>query len=551
MNHKLLLLLLLLTACTGRQEHMRERLQYVSACNRADTVFTQRWLPTVDSLVSYFAHHGSANDRMMAHYVAGRVHHDMGEAPQALDCYQRAAEQADTTRADCDLHTLTAVYGQMADLYHAQYLPQDELEALQKAEWYSMKNNDILVATIAFGLRSRPYYLQNDTDKVLSVESQLRKRYLEFGDTARAAIAIRATISILLDRRQYDEAYKLMQIYENESELFDSTGQICQGKELYYYDKGRYLLALGQLDSALYYFNETLQAGFHEAAYKGFLAFYKQKHIADSIAKYAQLFADANDASYLHVNQEKVHQISAMYNYSRQQSLAREKETETARWKTRTILFLLFFFLTMLLSFYVFSRFKIRKLEEIHCLVRTKETLEQLLSKEEMLTKEKQEEILRLNSMNSRMHRTMNEESQRLQLQINALREQLLKKDEAISDPVSNGIIADFKKKFQSYTTHYKLPEEKNWKELEKAFSVLHPSYYDLITSHRSMTKDQIRLCLLIGMGFAEREMATTLEVDGKKIDRKKRQINKKLFRDDSSSTLKDNLKPYIHTSLS
>ena len=100
----LILVLFALTACTTDHEAMRQRLKYVSDCNRADTVFTERWLPTVDSLVAYFNRHGSANERMMAHYVQGRVYHDMGEAPQALECYQRAAEQADTTGSDCDLY---------------------------------------------------------------------------------------------------------------------------------------------------------------------------------------------------------------------------------------------------------------------------------------------------------------------------------------------------------------------------------------------------------------------------------------------------------------
>ena len=82
---------------------MRTRMQFVAECNRADTVFTERWMPTVDSLVNYFKRHGTDNERMMAYYLQGRVLHDMGEAPQALDAYQRATEQADTTRDDCDL----------------------------------------------------------------------------------------------------------------------------------------------------------------------------------------------------------------------------------------------------------------------------------------------------------------------------------------------------------------------------------------------------------------------------------------------------------------
>ncbi len=57
-------------------------MQYVAACNKADTVFTARWLPTVDSLADYFSSHGTENERMTAYYLKGRVHHDLGEAPQ-------------------------------------------------------------------------------------------------------------------------------------------------------------------------------------------------------------------------------------------------------------------------------------------------------------------------------------------------------------------------------------------------------------------------------------------------------------------------------------
>ena len=76
-----LLLLALLSACS-RGKQMRERMQYVAACNKADTVFTARWLPTVDSLADYFSSHGTENERMTAYYLKGRVHHDLGEAPQ-------------------------------------------------------------------------------------------------------------------------------------------------------------------------------------------------------------------------------------------------------------------------------------------------------------------------------------------------------------------------------------------------------------------------------------------------------------------------------------
>ena len=67
-----MLLTLLLTGC-GRGKQMRERMQYVAACNKADTVFSKRWLPTVDSLADYFRSHGTANERMTAYYSNSQI----------------------------------------------------------------------------------------------------------------------------------------------------------------------------------------------------------------------------------------------------------------------------------------------------------------------------------------------------------------------------------------------------------------------------------------------------------------------------------------------
>ena len=225
----LILVLFALTACTTDHEAMQQRLKYVSDCNRADTVFTERWLPTVDSLVSYFDRHGSANDRMMAHYVQGRVYHDMGEAPQALECYQRAAEQADTTRSDCDFYTLTAIYGQMAVLFHSQYLPTDEMYAIMRSEHFALKDGDTLSAIKAYELRERPYYLQSDTNKVMAIKVEVRNRYIKLGEQEKAARTFRVPISIYLDRCQYEQAQKAMRIFEKESGWFDDSGNIKKG----------------------------------------------------------------------------------------------------------------------------------------------------------------------------------------------------------------------------------------------------------------------------------------------------------------------------------
>ena len=395
--HPLLLLLLcILTACSSHHEHMRERLQYVSDCNRADTVFTARWLPTVDSLVSYFdpssrswterifslpfrkgAGVGS-NDRMMAHYLQGRVHQDMGEAPQALECYQKAAEQADTTSSDCDLYTLYAVYGQMADLYHAQYLPNDEMQALQMAEWIARKNSDTIAAIKAYELRIRPYSLKGEKDSMLFIMKNTRNYYLQAGDTADAATAIYSAISIFLDHHNYSEVKRLLDIYEQGSGNFDKDGKVLKG-EMYYYDKGRYLLAIGKTDEACQYFNKAIESGFLEAGYRGLLSVYEQQDRPDSISKYAKLFAAANDSSYLHVNQKAVHQISAMYDYSRQQRIADENRAKAAQLRFYLVFVLLAVLAAAAIAYLVYNKVRAENLLRITQLLRAKNDIQSLL----------------------------------------------------------------------------------------------------------------------------------------------------------------------------
>ena len=541
----LFLLLALLTGCGG--ERMRQRLQFVTACNEADTVFTKAWQPTVDSLVDFFRSHGTPNERMTAYYLQGRVHHDLGEVPQALDCYQQAAEQADTTQNDCNLRTLVAIYGQMADLFDAQYLPDSEMKALQTAERIAWKNKDTLDALVAFELRSRPYYLKNEKDSVISIEKQARELYLRYGYKGKAAQAIYSTITILLDCQQYDEAKLYLDLYENESGNFDENGELIFGGH-YYYNKGRYLLAIGQADSARHYFHKALGRGQKEAGYKGLLSVYETKNIPDSIAKYARLFASANDSSFLHVNQEKVHQITAMYDYSHHQQMAKQKEQEAKDWKNGLVFVSLAAVMILAFGMMYFFRSKAQKLAEIYRLNSIKDEMESLLTQKDKLTEENRQEIMRLHNKNSRIHRTMKEETERLQHQIETLRRQLLEKNSAQTrqniDSVK--VIENFKEKFGEYTHGYALPTEKEWNRLEEAFICEHDAYCQFISSNRSMTKHHLRVCMMMRLDMAERMMASALDIDGKRIDRLKRQANKMLFGENSAKTLRKNLQPYF-----
>ena len=533
------LFLALLTGC-GRGEQMRQRMEFVAECNRADTVFTARWLPTVDSLVDYFRRHGTDNERLMAYYLQGRVLHDIGEAPQALDAYQRATEQADTTRDDCDLRTLYSVYGQMANLFHAQYLPDNEMKALQTAERIAWKNGDTFDALVAFVLRSRPYYIKGEKDSVMVIEKQARELYLKHGYKQEAAQAMLGTISILLDREQYEDANRYIQIFEQESGWFDSDGNIMEGKELCYYDKGRYLLAAGKTDSALLYFQKTLNGGWPESGNRGLLAVYEKKNISDSIAKYAKLFASANDSSYLHVNQEKVHQVSAMYDYSRHQRIAAE-EANKAKIRKYAIFGILF--LGLLTATAVYSKYRREqrvKVAEINRLTsdyHSAKTTSQRLSEDLAM-------LAGIKEVNEKM-------IQERQIQIDDLNDKILeyerllqshRADEKLMALKQCEIVEHFNRK-KHPTLHYSAPSGQDWKKLNASFVKYLPQFASALEREFRLSEQEQRICLLEILGFSTGEMAMVLDTTSQVVTNAKASANQKIFSQNKASTLGKNLK--------
>ena len=520
----LFLALTLVASCTDK-EAMRERLDYVSQCNRADTVFTEAWLPTVDSLVRFFDHHGNANERLMAHYLKGRVHHDLGEAPIALECYQKATEMADTTQKDCDLSTLASVYGQMAYLFNRQYLPDDEMKALRKAEHFAWKNKDTLTAIIGYRLRTRVYHLRCDTDSMLYVTNKCVEIYRKLGHNDLAAQLLLVPISVCLDRGQYEKAWKYMQVHEKESGFFDSNGNAMPDKELYYYYKGMYLLSQNQADNAISLFHKALSGGFLEAGYKGLLSAYEQKHIPDSITKYGRLYATGNDSTFMHVNQERVHQVSAMYNYNRQQMLATQKSVEAERIKWVAIVLSIALLLIMLISYMVLKRMKQRNKDRmiemnakynryLQDYSHIKNEYEHLLEQQDNLSNYVQEKEREMGELRQAMYALHHVDSQSY----------LWEMEDAL-------LTSDIVIKFHDMAARGQKAGMSDWNQLRGFVNVYMPNFLKALSMrNEKINLKEIELCILIRLQFIPSEIATLLDSSAQSLSNLRVRLLRKMF---------------------
>ena len=318
---------------------MHAALMELQAQNLADTVFRSDSAAQV--LVDYFDHPWhSANDQMLAYYLLGRAHADMGEAPQAIEDYQTAVECADTTDQDCDYRLLRNVYGQMAEVFDAQNLPEDELKADSAFIYYSWVMGDTVQAINGYRGMECPYYLLGEYDKILEIDSLSRCQFVAIGETAYAARALLSATNILALRGESERVKENIDIIRREAEIFDEKGNLISGQEMFFYTLGLYFDSINQLDSAEYYYRRVLAVGELEAGYKGLLSVYSKRSIADSIVKFAPLYADANDAYNDTLRTAEVHKTASLYNYNRHLRQARASEKKANRRRTFIIILL-------------------------------------------------------------------------------------------------------------------------------------------------------------------------------------------------------------------
>ena len=126
-----------------------------------------------------------------------------------------------------------------------------------------------------------------------------------------------------------------MDIYESESGFFDKNNNIEKGREIYYYPKGHYYMAIGKHDSAEFYFRKELREGRdfnnQNAGSRGLALLFQQTHRPDSAAKYALYSYAMNDSVYAHMATQEVERMKAMYDFTYHKNLAEQTATPTPR----------------------------------------------------------------------------------------------------------------------------------------------------------------------------------------------------------------------------
>ena len=504
-------------------QKMRYELLRHKAMNKACITFTSD--SVMKEVVDYYEDHGSANQRMLANYVLGCVYRDMHEVPLALEYYNKATEQADTTAADCDYGTLYRVYSQMGFLFSKQYLPYQLLDAFDKAEKYAYLAKDTLNAIINYQNKGDAYDYLGKKDSVVAINLRSANMFKRIGDNYNAAIALGCNYSYYIEKQDSVNAKKAFEAYFSTG--YEGNSNYGDAKAFLLCEKGRYYMFISRLDSAFSCLNQSLKLSKSysnkAAATKVLAQYYARVNKPVLAMKYALKSSEYNDSDLLAVRESQLQQIQAMYNYGRNQEIARKAELKAERITMLVYVLIAGGVVIFLLLTYLYLKQLKKKKEKI---LVTKHLYDDSLLK----LRQKQEELELLRTVNDRKIADVIKEKEQT---INKLEDDL--KD--IRDKYSNSSLSDVDillkessiyKRIKYLELHPKeIMRENDWIELEETIEQLIPSFIPLLKNRLNVIA--YRICLLVKLEISTSSIAILLGLSSSAISKYRKVMLEKL----------------------
>lgn len=525
----------------NRHFNMQYQLQLTNARMKSGILFTTDSLTL--SLIDYFDSHGTDDERALAYYIYGCSLVDLGQAPEALQAYYTALESIDTTQTNCNYNLLKGIYGQMSQIFHQQNLPHDEIWALKHYIENVERTSDPSEIAFAKSRMTSPYYLLNRIDSVLQITQEAYETLKSIGDNQNAAIILGSTIHFDLEKGELNKVKKSIEIYENESGLFDKNGNIANGFEGYYCYKGLYELAINQLDSAEVYFRKAIRYDYTSDGYKGLMSVYRKRNNVDSVFKFSLLYEAAQDTLHNQMRTTAIHQMSALYNYNRSQKEA-EQEREKSRILKMSIVFviILFILLLILLQWLYLrnQRKKKRELAKLNKRLQRAATAHSEISAELQMLKDKDYD--RIIAEKESKECALKDEIEKLNTTIKNYQQTKTKEPVDNLDAFLSSDIAILITKKADSKTEKPHITDRQWSLLQSQFCKSLPAMNKAFTEGKSLSELQKKSCILILLGIPDTTIRMMLDCSKSVFSDAKLHSNVKLFGQDNARSLRNNL---------
>ena len=506
-------------------QKMRYELLRHKAMNKACITFTSD--SVMKEVVDYYDYHGSANERMLANYVLGCVYRDMHEAPMALEYYNKATEQADTTAADCDYGTLYRVYSQMGFLFSKQYLLYQELNAFDKAEKYAYLAKDTFNAIVNYQNQGEVYDFLGKKDSVIAINLLAAKLFKKHGNDYAAAIAFGCNYNYYIEKKDSINAKKAFEAYNSTG--YEGNSNYEDAKAYVLYQKGTYYLFVNKQDSA--YDNLSLSFkmcksySIKAATTKALAQYYAKVNQPAMAMKYALQSSEYNDSDLIGARKTQLQQVQAMYDYSRNQEIAKNAEQKAERSTRMNYMIVLSCLMLFLLLSYIYRKQIAIKKKKI--------AVSKLLYEDSLLKlKRLQDERAKLVAENdNKLAQVIMEKENTIsksKAEITHIQERYSLSSVSDADLILKDSSIYKKIKFIEVHPKEKMCEE-DWKVLADTIEEVVPNFIPVLKN--KLNDKDYQICLLVRLGFSTSLVARLLGLSDAAISKSRKTMLKKICR--------------------
>lgn len=474
------------------------------------------------ALVSYYEHRGDKRLLPKAYYYAGRVYAELYDAPQALEYFQKAAEELDKYE---DNSIASKVYSQIGQIFQKQHLPSMALPYFRK----SLKIDSIRQDTLGLIFNYRDIAFQYDKmhndSAVIYYKSALElaklKGYSFLINSVNMCIS-----SFLEEKNQAEEAYKYIQValHDTEKEEMGST-YVVAGK---IYDD------LGLEDSAAIFFKEVLTIG---NCYAKETAAWRLSKIAQtkgdiqSSRKYLEEYRKQNDSVNAVNHAEAIVLTQSMYNYQLQEKAKTLAEKNNEKKKRIIIILITALALAVIIIVAITEYNKkkrtisnLRLIELNRVLERQKRESVQFIE-----NNNKQIEILNLelSKVQDELVKSQIENQRLILLADNIKAEEAMKMKNLSQKKLRDSEVFI---KLKNNIRHELAAKDEDLLNLEATINEVYPTFIEKLTRLVNMNNQDFRICLLTKAGFKPLEISKLTSHSPQAISTSRKRLYKKIF---------------------
>ncbi len=440
----------------------------------------------IDVALNYFKDKEDSAIQAKTYFYAGRVSQEMQNAKQAMDFFLKAADFAENS-VDYNLKYL--IYYYLSDLYVNENLYDLALDTQQKAYYYSHLLNNKTYMAYARRNIAISYTAKGNNDSALNFYYQALN-ILPATDTATLITLYNEIGSIYNHRSDYFHANQFVN---------KAIGLKPVGVRLFYcyVIKAEIYFNLQQYDSAIYYYNKTIQSPnqyTRASSYSRLASLYSVKGDYKGAFKLMQIFNVCRDSIDTQTKSAAIVEMENIYQHGKSkekiQHLILEKQEQTIRYY-RLGIFSIVLLLLLAATFFVYRN---RKRKE-------------LLEKSKILL-EQENKLIRLRQKETQ------------------LREVFFKKLNSIKQIPSLSSTKDGADIFLSATKI--LLTDKEWAELIKNIDVAYDHFTDrLMNTYPNLSIQEVHLCCLVKIKVARNDLANIFCMTPQSVKTTKYRIKK------------------------